>query len=149
MKNLKFLVIALALLIGIAGCKKEEKAVVDNNSIVGTWVSASRLQHEYLDGILMNTPKAQDITEEYTLEFKSDGSWHSIDRTGNYKGTYTLTENGGVLNAKFLDEELGEVNEKYEIRVLNSIELVYYIEHIRTVDGKVNKGTTLTTFKRR
>lgn len=37
MKNLKFLVIALALVIGISSCKKEEKAVVDNISIVGKY----------------------------------------------------------------------------------------------------------------
>ncbi len=37
MKNLKFLVIALALVIGISSCKKEEKEVVDNISIVGKY----------------------------------------------------------------------------------------------------------------
>jgi hypothetical protein len=125
MKNLKFLAIVLALLIGIYSCKKEEKAVVDNTSIVGKWLNIKKEYKTYENGVFKNSDStAEDVD---ILEFKTDGTYTYFQENYLENGTYTIT-NGGknvtiVVNRKGKTETWS-----FEIKNLDSKLIIYYVK---------------------
>lgn len=149
MKNLKTLVIALALVIGVSSCKKEEKAVVvASSSIVGTWDLTYTENYFYLMGNLVFLGSGT-VDGLYTLEFKNDGTVKSSDKVEVINGTYFFTENGKFITLNFPVKSL---KYQFEIKSLYSSELVLFREELSEgtapKGGKYDKFTVLNTFKR-
>ncbi|MNY41052.1 hypothetical protein D3C86_1758360 [compost metagenome] len=74
------------------------------------------------------------------FEFKSDGKIINSILGDSYKGTYEIKANNRLL----ITDEDGDV-EDFEIKKLNSSELVIYIEDI---DGPNSKETYEYTFRK-
>lgn len=157
MKNLKFLVIALALLIGIASCKKEEKAVVVDNPIVGTWVITKELRKGYRNGNLTSESinpynKEENLALPLTdvsveaFEFKNDG-------TGNYyeKGKIEEVFNYNSNSVNIVIFWNGTLKEDHTIKSFNNNVLVLNTETEKTKnsEGEVIFYTREFTLKRK
>lgn len=147
MKNLKFLVIALALVIGISSCKKEEKSTDDNNTIksriIGTWILQKTETNEFENGVLKFTDNEVEKGENST-EFKNDGTLTATDNNGISSGIYTITNNGKSLNITTEGKAL-----TFEIRAIIPTDLELYREAISTTGSIARKLTLLYSFRRK
>ncbi len=130
MKNLKFLVIALALVIGISSCKKEEKAaVIDSISIVGTWVLVKDVSRTYKDGIFVkediyqvpNIQVALTSPIKDGLVLKNDGTGDYYEKGGAFPITYSVQGNATLT----IRQQDGKYTDTHQILLLNSTDLVY------------------------
>ncbi len=143
MKNLKFLVIALALVIGISSCKKEENASSNNASIVGKWFFTKDAVKSYRNGVITKdtvyTPSSSN-----NIEFKVDGRGDLWD-SDTVSFTYTLQNEGKKLTINYPENDKME----YDIKLLNNNELVLYDERVETQNSVSYKYTHESTYIRK
>lgn len=144
MKNLKFLVIALTLIIGVSSCKKEDNGNnINSTSILGKWYLKKRVTNNFVNGVSSGENISSNFTIKDYTEFKTDGIGLNGDDGQEYPFTYKLTNEG--KNLTFTED--GDTD-SYTISTITDTELILYMESVYNQDGIVNKYTEELTLKR-
>ncbi|MGV3508587.1 MAG: lipocalin family protein [Sphingobacteriaceae bacterium] len=147
MKNLKFLVLLfIATSVGFTSCKKDDGEDDAKANIIGKWSLTKEVWKQYLNGQVVDEGSSNSNTNEWVIEFKSDGTYQGYDEGDlDEEGTYSIQNDGKklVLNSKHDDED-----EAVTINSLNSTEMVLYFEDTETTGNQTLKYTTEETYKK-
>lgn len=138
MKNFTLLVLLLAT-VSIAGCKKDDEEK-QQKDIVGKWFVKQTVEKEIESGVTTFEETETNFTAADFFEFKSDGSLVNSIQGDAYRGTYEVK----ASNRLVMTDEDGDT-EDFEIKKLNSSELIIYIEDI---DGPNAKETFEVTLRK-
>lgn len=138
MKNFSLLVLLMTA-VAFTGCKKDEEDKQKQN-IVGKWFVKQTIEKEIVNGVTVHEDTDTDFGTDYFFEFTKDGKMIENIEGDQYTGTYQVKDNNRVAIAF-----QGEEPDDYEIRKLNSTEMVLYVED---EDGPNAKETTEITFRK-
>lgn len=140
MKNLKFLVIALALIVGVSSCKKEK----NDTSIIGKWFMKSRVNKDFTNGELKSENTKTNFTSQDFIEFKDGGVVILGEGELVETATYRLSNDKKMLT--LIEKDGGE--DSYVIKTLNATDMVLYAEYTENEDGIIYKDTEEISLKR-
>ncbi len=138
MKNFTLLVLLMAFAT-FTGCKKDDEES-QQKDIVGKWFVKKTVEKEIENGVTTSEETETNYNESDYFEFKSDGKVDTSFDGYQSSGVYQVKSNNRLA---FTDED-GDV-EDYEIKKLNSSELVLYLED---EDGPNAKETFEVTFRK-
>lgn len=136
MKNFTLLMLLLAT-VTLVSCKKDNEEKQQKN-ILGKWYFKTVVEKEIESGVTTYEETEDDFTTADFIEFKSDGKVTSTQGGYSFVGTYKINENSRLI---LIDED-GDT-EEYEIKKLNSTELVLYMEDIDSPTAKETFEMTL------
>lgn len=136
MKNATLLILLLAA-VTFTGCKKDEEDQQKKN-IVGKWFVKQIIEKEIVNGVTVDEDTDTDFGADYYFEFTTDGKMIENINGDQYPGTYQVKENNRVAIAF-----QGEEPDDYEIRKLNSTEMVLYVEDEDGPNAKETHEITL------
>lgn len=136
MKNFT-LFILLIMIAAFTGCKKDEEDQ-QRKDIVGKWFVKKTVEKEIVNGVTISEDTDTDFGTDYYFEFTSDGKMIENIDGDQYPGTYQVKDNNHVAITF-----QGEESHDFEIRKLNSSEMVLYVED---EDGPNAYGSVEFTF---
>ncbi|WP_316818115.1 lipocalin family protein [Pedobacter nyackensis] len=138
MKNF-YLLVLLMTAVAFTGCKKDDEDKQKQN-IVGKWYVKQTIEKEIVNGVVISEETETDFDTDYYFEFTKEGKMIENISGDKYTGSYQVKGNNRVA-ITFQDEEPDD----YEIRKLNSTEMILYIED---EDGPNSKETIEITFRK-
>ena len=138
MKNFTLLVLLMAFAT-FTGCKKDDEES-QKKDIIGKWFVKKTVEKEIENGATTSEETETNYNEADYFEFKSDGQFNMSLDGYQYSGQYQVKSNNHLV----LSDEDGDL-EDYEIKKLNSTELVIYMED---EDGPNAKETYEITFRK-
>ena len=140
MRNSTLLVLLMAMAFTtFTGCKKDDEKS-QQKDIIGKWFVKQTVEKEIVNGAVTFEETETNYNDTDYFEFKSDGKVNTSFDGYQSNGTYQIKSNNRLV---LIDEDGG--TEDYEIKKLNSTELVIYIED---EDGPNAKETYEVTFRK-
>lgn len=125
MKNLKIL-LTLFTVICFAGCSNDDSENKTNTipqELIGKW-KATYYEDDVIDVDQNGNPIIHYLSNQYTLELKSNGTFTSNEFTNFSSGTYSIINSGGTYNhLKFIftnDDGSQLINYKIFVEANNS-----------------------------
>lgn len=114
---------------------------------MGSWLIKKSVEKQYVNGVFLDESASTNFTAEDYIEFKSDGKgiYSEIGDTDPF--TYTIVDEGKKITVKY-DGFYNDL-ETYDIKTLNSTDLIIYTESTYTNNGATDKYTEELTLKRK
>lgn len=138
MRNFTLLLLLMAA-VTFTGCKKDDKED-QRKEIVGKWFLKQLVEKEIRSGQTIYDDTETDFGTDDYIDVKSDGSFYSTLNGDGETAKYEV-KSDNILSVTYVS---GSV-EDYQIKKLNSSELVLYMEDI---DGPNDKETIEYTFRK-
>lgn len=138
MKNFTLLLFLMTT-VAFTSCKKDDEDQ-QRKDIIGNWYVKKTVEKEIVNGKTISDDTDTDFGDDYYFEFTADGKMIEHIDGDQYPGTYQLKENNHIAITF-----QGEEPDDYEIRKLNSSEMVLYTED---EDGPNAIGTLEITFRK-
>ena len=121
MKNFTFLMLLMTT-VAFTSCKKDDEDQ-QRKDIIGKWFVKKTIEKEIVNGVTISEDTDTNFGTDYYFEFTKDGKMIENIDGDQYPATYQVKDNNRVA-ITFQGEDAHD----YEIRKLNSSEMVLYVE---------------------